>query len=82
MKIMHRRCSCCGNYYQVTEENKNEKFCSEECKHKYYRCTVCGHYYLPDDFIDLDKLICSKECLKKYKFIRKKENPKFDLNNL
>lgn len=57
-----KRCECCGNYFEVNENNKDEKYCSEECKAIYFRCSICGDYYKLEDFFDKERLICSKEC--------------------
>jgi len=60
---LFKRCFCCGNYFEINDENKDSDYCSIECMKKFSRCKVCGNYF---EIVINNKYhknnFCSKEC--------------------
>lgn len=57
--LIYLRCPNCGKYFTNKEEKEN-KFCSDECKIYYKSCAACGNYFASSR-ID-NKIYCSNEC--------------------
>ncbi|OHD11770.1 MAG: hypothetical protein A2086_12010 [Spirochaetes bacterium GWD1_27_9] len=60
--MQYRRCISCGNYFEITEENKEALYCSEDCYSEYFVCLVCGNYFPISEIVKNKKVICCKEC--------------------
>ena len=57
--LTYLRCPNCGKYFSNIQEKEN-KFCSEECRIYYKSCTACGNYFISSR--TENKIFCSTEC--------------------
>ncbi len=55
--LTYLRCPNCGKYFA---EDKDKKFCSEECKIYYESCVACGKYFISSR--EAVNLFCSIDC--------------------
>jgi endogenous inhibitor of DNA gyrase (YacG/DUF329 family) len=68
-------CKYCNKEFEVNQENKNIKFCSDECKSKSrikinilnMKCINCGKEYYTEN---LDKDTCTLKCKREVKLIK------------
>jgi hypothetical protein len=60
----YRVCNSCGNYFLVTEDNKESIYCSKECYKEYIRCSICGSYIQSKDIIKSNDIFYCNECSK------------------
>jgi hypothetical protein len=61
-ELKYKRCISCGNYFEITEENEEDIYCSKSCNKEYTMCMVCGNYFEPKDIINSDGFLCCKKC--------------------
>ncbi len=57
--LTYLRCPNCGKYF-TNEQDKENRFCSTECKIYYKSCTACGNYFVTTR--SENNIFCSNDC--------------------
>lgn len=57
--LKYNHCSNCGKYFTSEQENE-DRFCSDECKIYYRSCKACGNYFISSRVENT--FYCSNDC--------------------
>lgn len=78
-------CLWCGNEYQTASTGRKRKFCTDQCRRKYYmlypvtprsstQCAYCGKVF---EMINSKQKFCSHECYIKNRFWSREDAEQF-----